>query len=139
MSELERYTITVPKELLETFDARNHRKGYKNRSEAIRDLIRESLVREEWGDPEARVAATMTLVYDHHTRDLSAKLTEVQHEHGDLIVSALHVHLDHHNCLEVVVLRGIARRVQVFADALGSIKGVKHARLTLTTEGKHLC
>lgn len=138
MSELERYTISIPQDLFAAFDERNKRKGYKNRSEAIRDLIREALIKEEWGDPNARVAATVTLVYDHHTRALTDKITEVQHNHGEMIVSTLHVHLDHHNCLEVVVLRGIAKEIQDFADALGCIKGVKHARLTLTTEGKSL-
>lgn len=138
MSELERYTISIPKDLFASFDKRNTRKGYRNRSEAIRDLIREALIKEEWGDPKARVAATVTLVYDHHTRDLTDKITEVQHEHGASIVSTLHVHLDHHNCLEVVVLRGMARDIQAVADTLGCIKGVKHAQLTLTTEGKSI-
>ena len=123
MSELERYTISIPQDLFAAFDERNKRKGYKNRSEAIRDLIREALIKEEWGDPNARVAATVTLVYDHHTRALTDKITEVQHNHGEMIVSTLHVHLDHHNCLEVVVLRGIAKEIQDFADALDASKG----------------
>lgn len=138
MSDLERYTIAIPQELFAAFDERNRRKGYKNRSEAIRDLMREALVKEEWADPEARVAATVTMVYDHHTRTLTDRITEVQHGHGDLIVSTLHVHLDHHNCLEVVVLRGKAHEIQALADALRCIKGVKHAQLTVTTEGKSI-
>lgn len=138
MSDLERYTIAIPKDLFAAFDERNRRKGYKNRSEAIRDLMREALVKEEWRDPEARVAATVTLVYDHHTRALSDKITEVQHDHGETIVSTLHVHLDHHNCMEVVVLRGKASEIQALADALGCIKGVKHTQLTVTTEGREI-
>jgi CopG family transcriptional regulator, nickel-responsive regulator len=138
MSDLERHTIAIPQDLFAAFDKRNRRKGYKNRSEAIRDLIRESLVEEEWGDPEARVAATVTLVYDHHTRTLSAKLTDLQHDYSETIVSSVHVHLDHHNCLEVLVLRGKTKDVRKLADLMGCIKGVKHAQLTLTAEGKTL-
>lgn len=138
MSNLERHTIAVPRSLFAAFDKRNKRRGYRNRSEAIRDLIREALVEEEWADPQASVAATATIVYDHHTPALTAKLTGVQHEYGDTIVSAMHVHLDHHTCLEVLVLRGKAKDVRKLADALGSIKGVKHAQLTLTAEGKTL-
>ncbi|HOE95379.1 MAG TPA: nickel-responsive transcriptional regulator NikR [Candidatus Sumerlaeota bacterium] len=138
MSDLERYTITIPRDLFAAFDKWNKRKGYKNRSEAIRNLIREALIKEEWGDPNARVAATVTLVYDHHTRALNDKITDVQHDHGELIVSTLHVHLDHHNCLEVIVMRGIAKDIKAVADLLECIKGVKHAQLTLTTEGKTL-
>jgi CopG family nickel-responsive transcriptional regulator len=138
VSDLERYTITMPRELFVAFDQRNERKGYRNRSEAIRDLVREALIKESWANPDERVAATVTLVYDHHTRTLGEKITEVQHDYGELIVSTLHVHLDHHNCLEVIVLRGPARQIQAAADALGCIKGVKHAQLTLTTEGKGL-
>jgi len=138
MSDLERYTLTIPQDLFAAFDKRNRRKGFKNRSEAIRDLIREALVKDEWGDPNAHVAATVTLVYDHHTRALADKINEVQHDHGAMIVSTLHVHLDHHNCLEVVVMRGLAKNIQKLADSLSCIKGVKHAQLTLTTEGKSL-
>jgi CopG family transcriptional regulator, nickel-responsive regulator len=138
MTDLERYTITMPRELFEAFDAWNARKGYKNRSEAIRDLVRAALVREEWSHPKAHVAASLTLVYDHHVHELSEKITELQHDHEGLVVSALHVHLDHHNCLEVIVLRGKAGEIQALADALACIKGVKHAQLTLTAEGKSL-
>ena len=138
MSDLERYTITMPRELLAAFDAWNARKGYKNRSEAIRDLVRAALVREEWTRPGARVAASLTLVYDHHVRSLTEKINALQHDHEGLVVSALHVHLDHHNCLEVIVLRGKAGEIQSLADALACIKGVKHAQLTLTAEGKSL-
>jgi CopG family nickel-responsive transcriptional regulator len=135
---MERVSITIPKELSVAFDKRNKRKGYANRSEATRDLIRDALVKEEWSDPKAHVAATVTLVYDHHTRTLTDRITEVQHDYGETIVSSLHVHLDHHNCLEVVVLRGVAKDVQAIADRLSAIKGVKHAQVTLATEGKSI-
>lgn len=138
MSELERFSISIPKGLLVALDSRNERKGYGNRSEAIRDLVREALVKDEWTDPEAHVAATVTLVYDHHTRTLTERITSVQHDYGNLVVSTLHVHLDHHNCLEVVVLRGEARNVQALADALTSIRGVKHAQVTRATDGKSI-
>jgi CopG family nickel-responsive transcriptional regulator len=138
MSDLERYTVTMPRELFEAFDAWNARKGYKNRSEAIRDLVRAALVREQAGHPGARVAASLTLVYDHHVRALTEKITQLQHDHEGLVVSALHVHLDHHNCLEVIVLRGRAGRIEALADSLACIKGVKHAQLAITSEGKSL-
>ena len=138
MSDLERYTVTMPQDLFRAFDESIARKGYRNRSEAMRDLVRAALVQEQWENPDEHVAATMTLIYDHHTRDLSEKINEIQHHHGDLVVSTLHVHLDHHNCLEVIVLRGASRDVRALADALGCIKGVKHAQLALTTEGRDL-
>jgi CopG family transcriptional regulator, nickel-responsive regulator len=138
MTDLERYTITMPRSLFDAFDALNERKGYRNRSEAIRDLVRAALVHEEWARPDQPVAATLTLVYDHHTRELSEKINHIQHDHGDKIVSAMHVHLDHHNCLEVIVLRGPAGEIRALGDAISSIKGVKHAQLSLTTQGKDL-
>jgi len=138
MSDLERFSITIPRDLSAGFDERNKRKGYGNRSEAIRDLIRDALVKEEWADPKAHVAATVTLVYDRHTRTLTDRIADVQHDYGELIVSVLHVHLDHHNCLEAIVLRGPARDVQKLGDTLAAIRGVKHAQLTLATEGKSL-
>jgi CopG family nickel-responsive transcriptional regulator len=128
----------MSQELFEAFDARNERKGYSNRSEAIRDLVRDALVKEEWARPLQEVAATLTIVYDHHVRGLSDKLTQVQHDNGQHIISTLHVHLDHHNCLEVIVMRGKAGKIQALADSLAACKGVKHSSLALTTEGKSL-
>jgi CopG family nickel-responsive transcriptional regulator len=136
MSKLTRYTITMPDDLFKAFDRRNAKMGYRNRSEAIRDLAREALVREEWSRPDQRVAAVLTIVYDHHTRGLADKLTDLQHAHEQEIISSLHVHLDHHNCLEIIVLRGKAGDVRVLADALAVLKGVKHSSITLTTEGR---
>lgn len=135
MSDLERYTITMPRELFEAFDERIRRRGYKNRSEAIRDLVRADLVREKSAHPSQRVAATITMVYDHHHHELNATLNAMQHDFGELVVSTMHVHLDHHNCLEVLVLRGQVRRIQALADAISVLKGVKHSSLTITAEG----
>ncbi|MEN6624914.1 MAG: nickel-responsive transcriptional regulator NikR [Candidatus Sumerlaeia bacterium] len=135
MADLERYTITMPKELFEAFDERIRQRGYKNRSEAIRDLVRADLVREKSARPNQRVAATITMVYDHHHHELNQTLTAIQHDFGDLVISTLHVHLDHHNCLEVLVLRGQVRKIEALADAISVLKGVKHSNLTITTEG----
>ena len=136
MSSLERFSISIPAKLAQQFDARNRAMGYDSRSEAIRDLIRDALIRQECQDPAARVAATITMVYDHHTRQLMNTLTEVQHDFGAVIISTLHVHLDHDNCLEVLVTRGPAGEVQRLADTLQSLKGLKHCQVTMTTEGK---
>ncbi|MBK7395082.1 MAG: nickel-responsive transcriptional regulator NikR [Myxococcales bacterium] len=131
MSDLVRFGIAIDQELLERFDARVAAKGYENRSEAIRDLIRADLV-EQVDDPHAQVTGTLTLVYDHHVRELSERLTDIQHELGHHVVSALHVHLDHDHCLEVVVMRGEASLLRNAADRITAEKGVMHGRLTLT-------
>jgi CopG family transcriptional regulator, nickel-responsive regulator len=110
-------------------------RGYTNRSEAFRDLARAELVKESAQKPNANVVGTVTIVYDHHVRLLSEKLTELQHKHHRSVVSAMHVHLDHDNCLEVVVLRGKAQDVQQVADSLISTKGVKHGRLIVAVAG----
>jgi CopG family transcriptional regulator, nickel-responsive regulator len=140
MSQLERFGVSLDGRLLEEFDKRNEEMGYSNRSEAIRDLVRDSLVkRKHWVDDNARVVGTITLVYDHHkNHDLSEKLNEIQHNHRDVIVSCMHVHLDHDNCLEVIVLRGEGKSVKKVAHELIAQKGVKHGKATLTTEGKDL-
>jgi CopG family nickel-responsive transcriptional regulator len=123
---------------LESFDRLIKNKGYMNRSEAIRDLIRASLVELKWEGGEEETVGTVTLVYDHHVRDLSDKLTEQQHANHDKVISALHVHLDAHNCLEVLVVRGKARDVKKIADELIRVKGVKHGKLVMTTTGEEL-
>jgi CopG family nickel-responsive transcriptional regulator len=136
MTDLARFGISIDPRLLESFDQLITTKGYVNRSEAIRDMIRNALVEDqiERADTTATVG-TVTLVYDHHTRDLSDKLTEHQHSHHDAIVSALHVHLDAHHCLEVVVVRGTAAQIKRLADELIGTKGVKHGKLVLTSVG----
>lgn len=135
MGELARIGVAIDEDLLKRFDTLNEKRGYTNRSEAFRDLIRDALIQESTMSPEAPVVGALTLVYDHHVRMLSDKLTEIQHDHHEEIVSTLHVHLDHDHCLEVLVLRGQCGSVQKIADRLISTKGVQHGRLTLTAAG----
>lgn len=136
MANVERFSISMKRELLERFDRLIARKGYPNRSEAVRDLVRNALVEEQWDLPDTKVAATVTLVYDHHTRELWERLADIQHHHGSLVVATTHVHLDNDNCLEVVILRGRASRVRRLAELLIAQKGVKHGRVVHTTEGR---
>jgi len=128
----------MEQDLLARFDERIRAAGYANRSQALRDLVRDYLVREQWASGQGPVVGTVTLVYDHHTRLLEDRLTEVQHEHHTLIRCSTHVHLDEHNCLEVIVLVGSAPEVRALADALLSTRGVKHGELTCTTTGDGL-
>src|SRR6476660_5081697 len=138
MSGLSRIGVAIDSQLLEKFDQLINKRGYTNRSEAFRDLIRDELVQKSWESPESNVVGTVTLVYDHHVRLLNERLTELQHEFHRAILSTLHIQLDHDNCLEVLVVRGKAAVVQKIADSLISTKGVKHGRLTLTTSGAEL-
>jgi CopG family nickel-responsive transcriptional regulator len=132
MGELSRIGVAIDSDLLEQFDRHIALRGYTNRSEAFRDLIREELVQTASESPETQVIGTITLVYDHHVRLLSDRLTHLQHESFHQIVSTLHVHLDHDNCLEVLVVRGRSKEVRRIADGLISTKGVKLGRLTIT-------
>ncbi len=132
VSELSRIGVAIATDLLAEFDSLIEKRGYTNRSEAFRDLIRAELVRETSSKPTGRVVGSLTVVYDHHVRQLEEKLTELQHTHSGLIVSLMHVHLDHDNCLELIALRGSSAGVRRFADALAAIKGVKHAQLAIT-------
>ena len=134
MSSLVRFGVSIEEDLLKRFDQEIEKKGYSNRSEAIRDLIRDQIVAEEWQSDQETVG-TITIVYDHHTRDLSSNLTHLQHSFEGEIKSVLHIHLDHHNCLEVLVVAGKGRLLQQFADQLVATKGVKHGKLTMTTTG----
>ena len=138
VAETTRFGISIDERLLTKFDDLIEAKGYSNRSEAIRDLIRNALVEEEWGRGNEETVGTVSLVYDHHTRDLSDKLTDQQHSHHKEIISALHVHLDAHHCLEVVVLKGKAKHIRRLAEELIGTKGVKHGQLMTTTTGKGL-
>lgn len=138
MSELSRIGVAIDSDLLAKFDAHISDKGYNNRSEAFRDLIRDELVEKAWEQPDSMVVGTVTLVYDHHVRQLGDKLTEIQHEAFHNVLSTLHVHLDHDNCLEVLVVKGKASVVRGIANALIAAKGVKHGRLILTTTGAEL-
>jgi len=133
-----RFSISLPPSLLRQFDEMSSEKGYDNRSLAIGDMMRDHLVehRQKFGNEV--IAGTITLVYDHHKPHLQATLTDIQHDHHDVILSTVHVHLDHHNCLEVLLVRGKAAVIKKIADALISAKGVKHGKLTVTTTGKDL-
>ncbi|MCL2530459.1 MAG: nickel-responsive transcriptional regulator NikR, partial [Coriobacteriia bacterium] len=127
MSELVRFSVAMPVELLMQFDELVARRGLaKNRSEVIRDLVRETLVAEEWDDPHAEIVGTLSIVYSHHAGDLQNKLDHIQHNHHDKIISSMHVHLDAHNCLEVIVMRGQSRLIRVLAESILGVKGVKH-------------
>jgi CopG family transcriptional regulator, nickel-responsive regulator len=132
MGELSRIGVAIDSDLLDRFDEHIAKRGYTNRSEAFRDMIREDLVEHASESPEARVIGTVTLVYDHHVRMLSDRLTDLQHDAHHIILSTLHVHLDHDNCLEVIVVKGKSAEVRRVADALISTKGVKLGRLTIT-------
>ncbi len=128
-----RFGVSVPKELLKEFDEKIEEKMYANRSEAIRDLIRDFIVESKWEDPEEDVYGSLTLVFDHEKRGISDRLTEMQHRSHDMIVSTMHIHLDHNNCMELMAIRGKPAEVQRIADSLISTKGVKHGKLVITS------
>jgi CopG family nickel-responsive transcriptional regulator len=137
MSDIIRFGVSLEKELLEKFDILIKEKKYPNRSEAIRDLIRENLVKREWVEGK-EVAGAITLVFDHHKRDLVNILTDIQHDFHKLIISSQHIHLDHDNCLEIIVVRGKPTEVRELADKLRASKGVKYGALSIATTGKEL-
>lgn len=130
--------MAIDSDLLDKFDRLIGQRGYTNRSEAFRDLIRDELVERAWESPDSQVVGTITLVYNHHVRLLNEKLTGIQHDFHRSILSTLHVHLDHDNCLEVLVVKGKSAEVRKVADILISTKGVKHGRLTISTSGADL-
>jgi CopG family transcriptional regulator, nickel-responsive regulator len=133
-----RFGVSIENPLLEKFDDLLKRKGYSSRSEAIRDLIRDSLVNEDWQSSAAETVGTITIVYSHKTRELPDTLTDLQHHYHSSIISTMHIHLDEHNCLEAIVVKGRARDIKTIADRLIGTKGVKHGKLTVTTTGKGL-
>lgn len=137
MSKLLRFGISLEKGLLTKFDHLIKQKNYTNRSEAIRDLIRQELVREEW-QKGVEIVGAITLVYDHHRRKLIDKLTDIQHDFQKTIISTQHIHLDHNNCLEIIAVKGKTKAVQKLADTLKSIKGVKHEALSMSSTGKEI-
>jgi len=137
MSGLIRFGISLDKELSERFDELIRRKAYTNRSEAIRDLIRQDLVEQEWLHG-SEVAGAITLIYNHHKKELLNKITDIQHDFQSSIISAQHIHLDHHNCLEVIAVKGNPAEVQKLASMLKAVKGVKHSTLSMSTTGKEL-
>ena len=136
MGDLVRFSITMDEELLSRFDELVASRGTEsNRSETVRDLVRDALVENAVENPHAEIAGTITMVFDHHESDLSDKLNAIQHEFVNEIVSTVHVHLDHEYCLEVIILRGASAKVHAIANALIGTKGVKHGKLVTTTTG----
>ncbi|MBE0476218.1 MAG: nickel-responsive transcriptional regulator NikR [Coriobacteriia bacterium] len=139
MSRLVRFGVAMDEDLLRRFDELVARRGFaSNRSEAVRDLVRHALVDAEWEESAEECVGTLTMVFDHGHSDLSDKLDAVQHAHHDKVVSAMHVHLDSHACLEVLALRGSSADIRAIADVLLGTKGVKHGKLVTTTTGAHL-
>jgi CopG family nickel-responsive transcriptional regulator len=138
MEKLARFGISIPEELLKAFDEYIERKHYANRSEAIRDLIRQKLVEEEWRESKEEVVGVITYLYDHHKRELTDKLIEIQHDHYNKIITTQHIHVDHERCLEAILVRGKANEIKDLADKIQAQKGVLHLNLALTTLGKSL-
>lgn len=130
-----RFGISLETGLLEDFDALIARKGYENRSEAIRDLIRDALLKEEWLDGEKQTTGIVMIVYDHHQSNLAQKMTALQHSHHDAIIASLHSHLDEHDCLEVILLKGRGKRIQEIADNIIATRGVRFGRFIPATGG----
>jgi CopG family nickel-responsive transcriptional regulator len=138
---LERFTVSVDADLAQAFDTLIANRGYRNRSEAIRDLIREHLESAVRSGDGGHCVANLSYVYNHHERDLAERLTELQHGHHNLTVATLHAHLDHDNCLESVILKGPVASVRSFAEALIAERGVRHGNLNVISvqvdQGRH--
>lgn len=134
---LRRFTVSLEKDLLTKFDEYIGEHGYNNRSEAIRDMIRKGLVKQEW-ESNSQVVGVVTLVYDHHRPQLQERVTELQHDFYHIITSTTHVHMDHHNCLEVTIVKGRAAEVQKLAQGLIALRGVKDGTLTMSSTGGEL-
>ncbi|MCL0035217.1 nickel-responsive transcriptional regulator NikR [Thermodesulfovibrionales bacterium] len=137
MKKIVRFGVSMDEGLIERFDRSIKEKSYENRSEAIRDLIRKELVEEEWSLAK-EIAGGITIVYDHHQRQLANRLLSIQHDFHDLIVCCQHVHLDHHNCLEVMVVKGKPEGVRELFNKLRALKGVRHIGLVKSTTGREL-
>jgi CopG family nickel-responsive transcriptional regulator len=137
MSNLIRFGVSLEEELLKKFDRHIKQHKYTNRSEAVRDLIREDLVKKEWTENK-EVTGAITLVYNHHTRELINRVLDMQHDYHNYILSTQHIHLDHHNCFEIIVTRGKSKEIEELFLKLKSIKSVKHAGFLMATKGKEL-
>ena len=132
MEKITRFGVSIEPDLLKKFDKNIKMEGYTNRSEAIRDLVRKNLIREENKNPNSESIGTLTMIYDHHTGNLTNKLLDLQHDHTKEILSTTHIHIDHDNCLEVLVLKGKTGKIQKLADNIKSLKGIKHGELVIT-------
>ncbi|MFH1678207.1 MAG: nickel-responsive transcriptional regulator NikR [Candidatus Omnitrophota bacterium] len=135
MSELFRFGISLPKDLIDKFDKLIRGKNYTNRSKAFGDLIRQELIKKEWLEGK-EIAGAAILIYDHHKRELLNKITDIQHDFQKIIISTQHIHLDHNNCLEIVAIKGNPKEAQKLADTLKATNGVKHATLSMSSTGK---
>ncbi len=138
MAKTERIGISLDRKLLSMFDGLIAQQGYQNRSEAIRDLIRRRLAEQELTKPDAKAVAGLFLVYNHHSTRLSQKLTDLQHNHLLQVVSSIHVHLDHENCLEIIILKGRVKDIEQISDKITSLKGIKLSRVNTLTTGEKL-
>jgi CopG family nickel-responsive transcriptional regulator len=132
-----RFGISIPQKLSRQFDKYLKKKNYTSRSEAIRDLIRQALIQEEI-EQNVEVVAVVSLLYNHHKRELSERLIELQHSKNQIVLSSTHIHLDHHNCIEVIIMRGLSQDVKRLADTLIATKGVKHGTIEMSSTGKNL-
>lgn len=132
MTKLTRFGVSMEDELLKDFDQFIDNKGYANRSEALRDLVRRELEQEQLSNPNTKAIGTLTITYNHHANDLTDKLNDIQHDYFDTIITTTHVHVDAHNCLEVLLLRGKIKEIQAIADRLCSVKNITSGKLTLT-------
>ena len=132
MENIMRFGVSIEPDLLKKFDKVIRKKGYTNRSEAIRDVIRKNLIIEKNKDPNLESIGTLTMIYDHHAGNLTNRLLDMQHDHTNEILSMTHIHIDHHNCLEVLVLKGKTGNIQKLADKIKSLKGIKHGELVIT-------
>lgn len=135
-----RFGVSIPHDLIRAFDKYIREREYSNRSEAIRDLIREKLIEQEWEKEfeGQKVVGVIAYVFDHHKRELVDSIIDIQHNFPDHVIVSQHVHLDHHNCLEVVIVRGEPDALLLLTYKLKALKGVKHCRLTMTTTGTSL-
>jgi len=132
VEKITRFGVSIEPDLLKKFDKVIKKEGYKNRSEKIRDLIRNDIIKEHSKNPDAKAVGTLTMIYDHHTGNLTNELLDLQHDHTNEILSTTHIHIDHHNCLEVLVLKGKTGNIQKLADNIKALKGIKHGELVIT-------
>jgi CopG family nickel-responsive transcriptional regulator len=134
MEKVIRFGVSIKPDLLKKFDKNIKKKGYTNRSEAIRDLIREKIITEEIFDPDVQSIGTLTMIYDHHEGNLTDKLLNLQHKHNEEILVTTHIHIDYNNCLEILVLKGKVKKIQKLADSIKAIKGIKHGEVVITNQ-----
>ena len=137
MPGLVRFGVSLEKDLLDKFDRLIRERNYTNRSEAFRDLIRQELVKKQWQEGK-EIAGAVTLIYNHHKRELLNKITDIQHEFRKIIMSTQHIHIDHSNCLEIIAVKGNPKEAQKLTDALKSVKGIKHGTLSMSSTGKDI-